>query len=170
MMLESTLLEEKSRRETRPSISHQRSRDSSLKRDSEGRDFTREKRLTSTSKTRKIRQSMIRFSPSTSRNKKHITMLPRRVKKRKSSQRKPRKLNQNPRLLPPKPLIPRKLLPQLSKLNKLNPPLKLPLLKSKPKPSQHNKNQLNQSKLPQLNKPLRRNDLIDFYSKVLYLC
>src|SRR4051812_6629750 len=104
MMLESTLLEEKSRRETRLSTSHQRSKDSSLKRDSEGSDLKRETSLPSSSKSRKIELSTIRFSPSPSRKEKLMLKPPRKERMKPLL---------NPRKLPPLKPKPSKVLPRL---------------------------------------------------------
>lgn len=108
-MLESTLSEEKSRRETRPSTNHQRSKDSSLKRDLEERASPRETSSTDSRRPRKTKPSTTRFSLSTSRRRRLPTFTPKLPQPRLKHQRPPQ---QSLLPQPSKPQLQPRLLPQ----------------------------------------------------------
>jgi len=74
-MLESTLSEEKSKKEIRPSINHQRFKDLSLKKDSEEKLLLREKKLTTIRNQKKTKLNMKNFFLRSLRKEKQNTML-----------------------------------------------------------------------------------------------
>jgi hypothetical protein len=132
MMSESTLLEEKSRKVTRPSTNHQESKDSSLRRDSEERVLRREIDLLDSRHKRKPKLSTIKSYPSTSRKEKPTT-----VKKKPQLKLLPLKLLPQLRLLPQSKHNQLRLLPQL-KHNQSRP--KLPPLSKLLQPRERNEN------------------------------